>query len=42
MAKIGGVLDSMNKLHRNDFFTALPPLDIEFLENKHRCSWLYL
>ena len=31
---MGGVLDSMNKLHKKDFFTGLPPLDNEFLENK--------
>lgn len=39
---MGGVLDSMNKLHKKDFFTGLPPLDTEFLENKRCCSWLYL
>lgn len=30
----------MNKLHRKDFFTGLPPLATKFLENKRCCSWL--
>lgn len=42
MAKINCILESMNVLYRNDFFTGLPPLDIEFLHNKHCYSCLCL
>lgn len=31
----------MNKLYRNDFFTDLPALDMEFLDNEHCYSRFY-